>query len=381
MPKISIPNPVAPQLNWNGDLTGGFYNPLAWIPAVSPQPGDTLTISNGNPQLADADLQGYTIYLGGTSGSSGPGIIWTDGAPQNIGGMIWPGGIGDGTFGPNPTLTLQSSTIGANTTVIVPRGSLAGGLSGAEGPSATLLINGPTAAQGSSYPTSVNDGTIETASTPFSNGGTLNICSFDAIFDNQGVINASYGSTVALYGTFDNNNGPLGLIPAPGAQVINDGTFNIDGTMTDNSDLITGTGTINLDLLGLSERPGTFLYNGTADEIFPGLNGVGSGQDIEFHGGHLVLADTTGFDAILSNFGADPSDLIQLQDFTASSLSYAGGVLSVTGIGPFVGTSVQTVDLNFTNLPTGHFVFDTSGGTTNISWDRFPIIRGPGLLS
>jgi hypothetical protein len=25
--------------------------------------------------------------------------------------------------------------------------------------------------------------------------------------------------------------------------------------MTDNSDLITGTGTINLDLLGLSERP------------------------------------------------------------------------------------------------------------------------------
>jgi hypothetical protein len=70
-----------------------------------------------------------------------------------------------------------------------------------------------------------------------------------------------------------------------------------------------------------------------------------------------------------------------LQDFTASSLSYAGGVLSVTGIGPFVGTSVQTVDLNFTNLPTGHFVFDTSGGTTNISWDRFPIIRGPGLLS
>ena len=55
MATLSLPTPVAPQLNWNGDLTGGFYDPLAWIPAVSPQPGDTLTISNGNPQLADAD--------------------------------------------------------------------------------------------------------------------------------------------------------------------------------------------------------------------------------------------------------------------------------------------------------------------------------------
>jgi hypothetical protein len=276
-------------------------------------------------------------------------------------------------------LTLTASTIAANTTVLVPA------VSGFGLPGHFTAINQATIFAANAE----NDGTIETAGSPLTRGGTLHVVLhtygpyYGPPLNNEGTITASYGSTIALTG-YDGLSGSTFPydVGRPGATLDNNGVINDYGTITDNSVSLEDTGTVNLGLtpgyLGLSSSPGRFEFTGE--------NGsqISASQNFVFHGGQLLLGpgyplengqgfeDTDqllrNFQGTLSNFGMDSTDLIELKGFAFTSSSYANGVLSLDG---------GLMTLHFANLPAlGQFVFTTSGGNTDITWHPFLLPHG-----
>jgi hypothetical protein len=216
-----------------------------------------------------------------------------------------------------------------------------------------------------------NDGTIETGGGPFSIGGTLNI-SIDAAygsFENRGTITIGSRSDAVLTGY--NTNPPPGAPPGASvtADLSNDGVINVYGSVLDTATL-EGAGTINLDaspgLLGLSPSIGRFEFVG-----FP-ENSAGSGQIVAFHGGQLILADEAEqFHATLSNFGVDPTDLIELTQFPVASSSFANGALTLHS------SQGLTAILQFSNLPFGFFNFTPHGNGTDITFTLVPFTPIP----
>jgi hypothetical protein len=91
---------------WLPSTSDAFDNPFDWSPFGAPQPGDALTIGDGNPVATALTLSGYTIYLGGLRGDPGPALVpfLNDGSNSY-----------SFTSAPNPTLTLTGATIASNT--------------------------------------------------------------------------------------------------------------------------------------------------------------------------------------------------------------------------------------------------------------------------
>ncbi len=83
---------------WTNGGTDSFNDPAAWTPDGTPESGDVLTIAEGNPDATDLTLQGLTIGLGANTG-----------IPFSPLGYL-----------PSPVLTLDGSTIGAGTTIVLP---------------------------------------------------------------------------------------------------------------------------------------------------------------------------------------------------------------------------------------------------------------------
>jgi hypothetical protein len=350
---------------WNGNLTDNFYDPSAWTPAGVPQSNDTLIISNGNPIVTGQTLSSETIVLGGTIHAPGPAYTSVPG--DIIGGIL---GL-DYILAPNPTLTLISSTIGRGTTVRVPA-TLP--LLGTKGPdTATLFITGGTVtATGTSFPVSENDGVVETAgSSLFTQGGTLNLSIGNAIFENRGTILASEHSRVILTG-YEMAQPPRFLISV--ATMHNDGVINVHGYVADTTVNLEGAGTVDLgstpNLFGLSRTPGRFEFDNLGETIAATQNFVFQGGDLDLHPSNTPPGDPnglSGFDATLSNFGRNPTDLISINDFNVSGTSYASGVLSLSGTNRFGFPS--DISLHFANLPLlGHFAFSNSNNVTDITW-------------
>jgi hypothetical protein len=263
--------------SWYDSATADFFNPFAWTPIGTPQPGDSLTISNGNPVASNVTLDGYSILLGGSNGSPGPALTssYID-LTQNgqIGASI------PNAPAPNPILTLSNATIGPGTTIRLP--------------SALAILGGPPAGDATIFARGYaeNDGTIKTGGGLFSIGGTLNI-SIDhgyGLFENKGTITIGSRSDAVLTG-YDSNP-PPGSPPqaAIGADMSNDGVINVYGSVLDTSVRLHGTGTINLDsspgFLGLSPIPGRFEYVG-----YPENSSGDNHNTVVFHGGQLILAE------------------------------------------------------------------------------------------
>ena len=259
----------------------------------------------------------------------------------------------------------------------------------------TLLVTGPDN-PAASRTVSTNDGTIETAASGlFAAAGTLTLDigvlenspeSFTAegYLVNNGVIDASVGSTILL-------EGPTPIF-YPGQSLsgmTNDGTIDVSGTVNDVAVDISGTGTINLEFspgyLGLAAK-GEFILSNT---YYPAPS-IGSGQNFVFNGGELVLDPQLFgapiqaiFQGTLTNFGSTPGNTIELEDFTLSSASYSAGVLALNGSetpsnpnNPPSGTYQVTDTLKFSSLPRlGHFVFSESAGNTDITWNSLPFIH------
>jgi len=346
--------------SWYDGAATDFFNPFAWTPLGSPQPGDTLTIGDGNPAASNTTLDGYSILLGGPNGAPGPALtgVYTD--------LTQDGQIGSQISlvpAPNPTLTLANATIGPDTTMRLP--------------SALILLGGPPAGDATIFAPGYaeNDGTIETGGGGLlSFGGTLNI-SIDAAygsFENRGTITIGPRSGAVLTGY--NTNPPPEAPPGVSvtADLSNDGVSNVYGSVRDTARL-EGTGTINLDaspgLLGLATTPGRFEFVGFAEDS------SGSGQTVAFHGGQLVLAaDPSDFHGTLSNFGVDPTDLIELTDLRVVSSSFANGVLTVQSAPPPGSVAGNTASLRFSNLPFGFFNFTPHGNGTDITFTQVPFI-------
>jgi hypothetical protein len=142
--------------------------------------------------------------------------------------------------------------------------------------------------------------------------------------------------------------------------------MNVFGSVLDSGVPLDGKGIVNLeqnpDLLGLPSSPGSFEMDGGWGA------GVGSGQDFVFDGGELVLSGAPGeFNGLLSNFGVNLNDLIEIKEFTVTSHSFANGVLTIDGTnGPSYGPGSWS--LRFGSLPLGGFNFHTSGSVTDITW-------------
>jgi hypothetical protein len=341
--RISTIRPIFITTTWNG-TSGNFDDPSAWTPVGIPQSGDTLIVANGNPVATGQTLSGYTIDLGGTVDTPGPGVT-----------VNYEYGTADGAFGlsssqaPDPTLSLINSTIGSNTMVLVPD----------TGRHGTLLITGGT---------SENYGTIGTAGS----GDTLYLSIFAASLENRGTISAAEDSSIIMSGVA--GSGPA--FPYP-ATMHNDGIINVDGFVKDSTVNLEGDGTVILgstpSLLGLSPTPGSFEYD-------QGYETIASTQDFVFQGGKLDLhasnfTDVGGgrnfnlssFQAMLSDFGHNSADLITLDDFNVSTQTFADGILSLTGINEF--GAAQGVSLRFANLPTrGGFAFSESNNVADITW-------------
>jgi hypothetical protein len=153
-----------------------------------------------------------------------------------------------------------------------------------------------------------------------------------------------------------------------GGDLISNSVINVAGSVTDSA-AMDGTGIVNLDaspgVLGLSPVPGRFEFDPLGTEI-------DSGQDFVFHGGQLVFGATFPgvFQALLSNFGMDASDLIELKNFSLSSVASSGPVLTVTGLTPGVISPPESIVLSFTNLPqAGAFNVAQSGANVDITWN------------
>jgi hypothetical protein len=189
-------------------ITGGvdnFNDPAAWTPDGAPQSGDVLTIAEGNPVATDLALQGLTFDLGANTGISGP-----DGGP--LGNL------------PYPELTLNGSTIGAGTTIVLPAVFRSIVFSTLDNP--MTLLTYPAVDQGTIFVSGVpnntgavsvstNDGTIETAASNLIAAAgtlTLDIGGYgtgdtppgDGFLQNNGVIDASRDSTILLEGLYSN---------------------------------------------------------------------------------------------------------------------------------------------------------------------------------
>src|SRR5579863_5837796 len=109
--RISTIRPNFITTTWNG-TSGNFDDPSAWTPVGIPQSGDTLIVANGNPVATGQALSGYTIDLGGTVNTPGPGVT-------NEYGIADGGAFAFGwSRAPDPTLSLINSTIGSNTMVL-----------------------------------------------------------------------------------------------------------------------------------------------------------------------------------------------------------------------------------------------------------------------
>ncbi len=355
---------------WIGALTASFTDAAAWTPAGAPQNGDSLTIQDGNPIATDVTLAGENIYLGGTNLTPGPAISAVPGAIlSGIPGV-------EGTTAPNPTLSLIGSTIGSDTTIVVPavpRFFFRGALPAPD--SATLFITGGSTTEPyAPLPVSENDGTIETAGSAFARGGTLDLSIGNAVLENRGAIEASEGSSIVLFG--------YAILPqavAVQATMHNDGVIDVYGSVSDTTVQIDGTGTVVLGLspgvLGLGATPGRFEFDNEGETI-------GSGQTFDFRGGELDLHGSNtfqgfgGFQAALSGFGRAPTDLISLNDFNVTLSSYAGGTLSLAGTNRYGVAEVAS--LHFANLPVfGEFNYAASNNVTNITWGPSQIHPGP----
>jgi hypothetical protein len=159
------------------------------------------------------------------------------------------------------------------------------------------------------------------------------------------------------------------------ADLSNDGVINVYGSVRDTARL-EGTGTINLDtspgLLGLASTLGRFEFVGFPEDF------SGENQTVAFHGGQLVLADEASqFHSTLSNFGADPTDLIELTDLRVVSSSFANGVLTVQSAPPPGSVAGYTASLRFSNLPFGFFNFTPHGNDTDITFTQVPFTPIP----
>jgi hypothetical protein len=370
---------------WTNGGTDSFNDPAAWTPDGAPESGDVLTVVEGNPDATDLTLQGLTIGLGANTG-----------IPFSPLGYL-----------PSPVLTLDGSTIGAGTTIVLAAVFRPIVFPAVHDPvtlstypavdQGTLLVTGPNN-PASSLTVSTNDGTIETAASGlFAAAGTLTLDigvlenspdSFTAegYLVNNGVIDASVGSTILL-------EGPTPFF-YPGQSLsgmTNDGTIDVSGTVNDVAVDISGTGTINLEsspgYLGLPAE-GEFILSNT---YYPAPS-IGSGQNFVFNGGELVLNPQLFgapiqaiFQGTLSNFGSTPGNTIELQDFILSSASYSAGVLALNGSetpsnpdNPPSGTYQVTDTLKFSGLPRlGHFVFSESAGNTDMTWNSLPFIHLP----
>jgi hypothetical protein len=336
--------------------SGSFLDAANWSPAGSPQSGDVLTLNSGIADASFDTLSGYTIYLAGSGDTPGPGLTAVDNQPFQD--------------APDPTLILSQGGIGPGTSVIVPASPLYLPFPYGFG---TLLING----------SATNDGTITAAGGWFSAGGDLDISSYQSFasgtgitstgfFQNAGDITAELNATINFFAYIEVGQSPSEIVPG---AVENNGTVNVYGSVTTTNDSWIGTGTVNLDytpgVLGLPGTPGQFVY----DRVDPAME-MSSGLNFAFHGGELIL-DGSGFvgapqpggqadfDALLTNFGHDSTDLIQISDFTVNSTAFSNGVLDLysTSHGPFY------TSLRFGNLPIiGHLDISQNGPNTDITW-------------
>ena len=143
--------------NWTGNFSNDFEYAYAWSPVGTPQAGDVLTISAGNRMAINETLQGFTIDLGGTGGLPGPALV--------IANLFVSAGYPyvDDYAAPDPTLTLTNSTVGSNTQILVPA------VSGFSRPWQVSTPNSATIQAAGA----INDGTIETAGSALTRGGTL----------------------------------------------------------------------------------------------------------------------------------------------------------------------------------------------------------------
>ncbi len=368
---------------WTNNGTDSFNDPTAWTPNGAPESGDVLTIAEGSPDATDLTLQGLTIGLGANTGISEPPF----GPLGNL---------------PSPVLTLNGSTIGAGTTIVLPAVFRPILLPAVINPlirwpypavdQGTIFVTGASNDTGA-LTVSTNDGTIETAaSNLFAAAGTLTLDiggygngdapPGDGLLENNGVIDASRGSTILLEGLYSN-----AVDFSPGGHMNNDDTINVSGTVNDVNVDIDGIGTINLDsspgYLGLAASPGKFIVSDSTNAP----PSIGSGQNFVFNGGELVLTPESPyyFDGALSNFGSTPGNTIELQDFTLSSASYSAGVLTLNGVetktggtDPITVSNPVTDTLKFSSLPRlGHFVFNESAGNTDITWNSLPFLHRP----